>query len=531
MRERRQYLWSMTAAAAALAVAAIYLVFRSAYYFPDGMRWELAIAEYGAPAVWHQHHLLYNPIALAFGAALRVFGYGGRLLGAMQILDALVGAAGFFLFYLILKRAGTSRPLALAGSFALAFSYGYWAYACNAECVIVSTVAAMATFLAAQWASEGRDFRRWALCAAVAGFAVLTHITNGLLFVFLIAAYLISRPAKYLRRLPALVLAYLLPVAFAYVAVGAGVLGYRGPGELWSWAFGTPGQTHYYMTYRPVNVLLDFYALGRNVFGLRWLKDVLAGGWTGQSYAVAALIILGAAALLAAFAAAVARFSARGASRRQAWLALAFFLPYAVFFTFRDAGGTDRWTPQAFALVFFLYAGAGAAATRRWSRIILYTLPVLLFAGNFCGSIYPESKAEYNEHLSFARFVDDVTAPGDMVIFSGLDGLGPGIYADYFAGVESAGIYFGVRDPEEFRRRVDDKLAAGRAVYVSDARPKAASADLLTPGARDEYDVTGAEASRLLASYEREFVATYEGPRYEPSTFWRLVPKKSRSTR
>jgi len=526
LRERRQYLWGVTAAAAALAVAAIYLVFRSAYYFPDGMRWELAIAEFGAPAVWHQHHLSYNPLALAFQAALRLFGYGGRLLGAMQILDALVGGVGFVLCYMVLRKAGAPRPMSLAGSFALAFSYGYWAYSCNAECVIVSTVAAMATFLSAQWASEARDFRRWALCAAVAGAAVLTHITNGLLFLFLIAAYFISRPDKYLRRLPALVLTYLSPGVVAYVVVGFGVLGYRGPGELWRWAFGTPGRTHYYMTYRLVNVALDLYALARNVFGLRWIKDVLAGDWAWQSYAVAALIILGAAALLAAFVGAVSRFSARGASRRQAWLALAFFLPYAVFFTFRDAGGTDRWTPQAFAVIFFLYASAGAAATKRLGRVVLYALPVLLFAGNFWGSIYPESKAEYNEHLSFARFVDDVTAPDDLVIFSGLDGLGPGIYSDYFAGVETAGIYFGVRDPDDFKRRIDDKLAAGRAVYVSDARPATSSTDLLAPGAREEYGVTGAEAEKLLASYEREFVAAYEGPRYEPSNFWRLVPKR-----
>jgi hypothetical protein len=73
---------------------------------------------------------------------------------------------------------------------------------------------------------------------------------------------------------------------------------------------------------------------------------------------------------------------------------------------------------------------------------------------------------------------------------------------------------------------MNDKLAAGRAVYVSDARPATTSTDLLVPGARDEYGVTGAEAEKLLAGYGWEFVATYEGPRYEPSNFWRLVPKK-----
>lgn len=519
-------MWGIIVAAAALTVAAVYLIFRSAYYFPDAMRWELAIAEYGVPAVWHPHHLIYNPLALAFRAGLALFGYGGRLFGAMQIMSALVGAAGFVIFYAILRNAAVRQRLALAGGFALAFSYGYWAYSCNAECVIVSTVAAMAAFLSAQWALAGDDFRRWVVCAAVAGAAALTHITNLLLFAFLIAVYLASRPERYLRRWPALVSAYLLPGAVAYLAVGVGVLGYSGPGELWRWLFGVPGRTHYYMTYRWVNVALDFYALGRNVFGLRWLKDVIVGGWTWQSLAVAALIVLGAAALGAAFVVGVCRFSNGRAPRRQAWLALAFFLPYALFFTFRDAGGTDRWTPQAFALMFFLYAGAGAAVPRRLARGLLYALPVLFFAGNFWGSIYPESKPEYNEHLSFARFVDDVTDPGDLVVFSGLEGLGPGAYADYFAGVETAGIYFGVRDPGAFERKIASKLAAGRAVYVSDARPVVGSADLLTPGARDRYGVDGEEARKLLAPYDREFVATYEGPRYEPSHFWRLVPRK-----
>jgi hypothetical protein len=519
-------LWGIAVAAAALAVAAIYVVFRSAYYFPDAMRWELAIAEYGIPAVWHPHHLIYNPLALAFRAGLGIFGDGGRLFGAMQIMSSLVGAAGFVIFYAILRNAAVRRPLALAGSFALAFSYGYWAYSCNAECVIVSTVAAMAAFLSALWASAGDDFRRWALCAAVAGAAVLTHITNLLLFVFLVAVYFASKPDRYLRRLPALVLIYLLPGVVTYLAVGFGVLGYGRPAELWRWLFGVPGRTHYYVTYRLVNVALDFYALGRNVFGLRWLKDVVAGGWTWQSSAVAALVALGAAVLLAAFVVGVSRFSKRGAPRRQAWLALAFFLPYAVFFTFRDAGGTDRWTPQAFALVFFLYAGAGAAAPRRLGRVLLYALPVLFFAGNFWGSIYPESKPEYNEHLSFAKFVGDVTDPGDLVVFSGLDGLGPGIYANYFAGVETAGIYFGARDPDAFERKIENKFAAGRAVYVSDARPVVSTTNLLAPGARDRYSVTGGEARKLLAPYDCELVATYEGPRYEPSTFWRLVPRE-----
>ena|GEM_PF-2550849 len=526
MRERLKRRWDIAVAAATVAVAAIYIIFRSAYYFPDPMRWELDIAARGAAAVWHPHRLLYNPFALTFDAVLKSFGYRGRLFGAMQIMDALAGAVGFGLCYLTLRKAAVRRPLALAGSFALAFSYGYWAYSCNAECVIVSGVAAMAAFLCAQWASATPGFRRWALCAAVAGAAVLAHISNALLLVFVVAAYLVTRPEQRFRRLPALVAFFLLPVVSAYGVVAFGVLGLSGAGEFWRWLFGVPGKSEYYMTYRLYNVFLDFYALGRNIFGVRWVKDVVGGGWPARYVASAALVGAAAAALAAAFVGAAARFFKKGSRRRQAWLALALFLPYAAFFTFRDAGGTDRWTVQTFALIFFIYASAGAAAPRLLGRVALYALPPLLFAANFWGSIYPEANPKNNEHLAFVRFVDELTEPGDLVVFSGVGGIGAGIYVTYFSGAETASVYYGVRDADSFRRRIDAKFAAGRRVFVGDDRPVFTGTELTIPDALERFRVTGGVGRRLLAPYEMEYVATYEGPRYGASRFWRLVPKK-----
>ncbi len=526
MRERLKSRWDIAVAAATVAVAAIYIVFRSAYYFPDPMRWELDIAARGAAAVWHPHRLLYNPLALAFDAVLKSFGYRGRLFGAMQIMDALVGAVGFAICYLALRKAAVRRPLALAGSFALAFSYGYWAFSCNAECVILSAVAAMAAFLCAQWASATPGFRRWAICAAVAGAAVLAHISNVLLLIFVVAAYLIAERENRFRRLPALVISFLLPVIVAYGVVAFGVLSLNGPGEAWRWLFGVPGKSEYYTTYRLYNIVLDFYALGRNIFGVRWAKDVLSGGWPAGYVASAALMGAAAAALAAAFVGAAVRFFKKGSRRRQAWLALALFLPYAAFFTFRDVGGADRWTVQAFALIFFIYAGAGAAAPGRLGSVALYVLAPLLFAANFWGSIYPEANPKNNEHLAFVRFVDELTEPGDLVVFSGVGGIGTGVYVTYFSGAETASVYYGVRDPAGFGRRIDAKFAAGRRVFVGDDRPVFTSTELTMPATLEGYRVTGDIGRRLLAPYEMRYVATYEGPRYGASRFWRLAPKK-----
>ncbi len=68
MAERRIDIWPVVVAAACLGVAALYIVFRSAYYFPDALRWDLAIAAEGTRAVWHPHRLVYNGLALAFFA-------------------------------------------------------------------------------------------------------------------------------------------------------------------------------------------------------------------------------------------------------------------------------------------------------------------------------------------------------------------------------------------------------------------------------------------------------------------------------
>jgi hypothetical protein len=525
LRKNSKFTEAVVAALVAVATAAIYLIFRSAYYFPDAMRWELGIAGRGAQAVWHPHHLIYNPLAVAFHAVLKLFGYGGRLFGAMQILDALIGGAGVALAYAVLRRTSASRRWAVAGALSVAFSFGYWAYACNAESVALSTVAAMATLWAALWAGEGKSTGRWALCGVAAGVAVLTHITNGLLLAFVLAAYFLSPPRKKWVGLPAVLASFALPVAALYAAAAFIFLGYSSAGDAWRWVAGVPGHSQYYMSYRVYNVVLDLYALTRNFFGLRWAKDVVTDGWTAGYAALAAVLVVAGVAVAAALIFALIRFGKKGSDRRPLWLGLALLLPFAAFFTFRDAGGIDRWTTQVFALLFLAYAGLRAGGASRAGRIVLVALPALLFVGNFAGSIYPESKEQNNEHLAFVRFVDGVTEPGDMVIFDGTGGLGTGIYPTYFAGVETTGIYFGVRDPATFHAAVDETLAAGRAVYVSDARSAAGSADVIGAGGPGEYDVTGEAAAELLASYRLEYATTYHGPRYAPSRFWRLLPR------
>ena len=264
---------------------------------------------------------------------------------------------------------------------------------------------------------------------------------------------------------------------------------------------------------------LDLFALARDFVAVRWYKDVAVSGWTAARVWDAALLGLAAGALVAAFGWAAVRYIGRAADRRYAYLALAFFLPFAAFFTFRDAGAWDRWLVQASAVVYFIYAGLGGS---RRARPLLWALPALLFVGNFVAGIYPESRPENNEHLAFARYVGTLARPGDLAIFSGVGGLGQGVYINYFAGVDTAYIYFGARDPAAFRADINRRLAGGHAVIVGDDRPVASALELVAPGEEERYAVTGPVARDLLAPYKVVPLAEYHGPKYKPSPFWRL---------
>lgn len=485
------------------------------------MRWELEVRNPTPFNIWHPHHLLFTPLALALFHLLKLFGYGGRLYGAMTALDALLGAAGFLLAYVTLRRSSVERGLALAGALALAFSYGFWSFANSAESVILATVAPLAAAALTPWACS-RGFRCWALVALVAGAAVWTHIANVLLFPMVAAAFLFERPKRWLAGVTALAALFALPAIVGYAVVGFGLLKLPSLAALQTWVLGGPGHTTY-TTFALKNLLLDLYAFGRCVIGIRWLKDAMLEGWTAGRVAVAALNGAAILAFAVAFVLALARVFRQPPARRRGWLSLILFAPYALYFTFRDAGAYDRWVIQLAAVVLFIYATAGVAGGRA-RRALLLALPACLFLANFAGSVYPESREENNEHLAFVRFLGRYVHAEEVVITSGLGGPGAGLYAEYFLGAKPLTIYYDGRDSRAFREAIIQGRLGWRQTWVVDDRPAVTSTALLAPGEAERYAVTGDLARRLFEPDVLDLRATYTGYRYKPSRIWRLRP-------
>jgi hypothetical protein len=79
--------------------------------------------------MFHQHHLLYLPIARGVVQTVQQFGVPCRALPVLIAMSMISAAWVICFFAALLRRSGQSRLWVLP----LLFSYGFWRYACAAE--------------------------------------------------------------------------------------------------------------------------------------------------------------------------------------------------------------------------------------------------------------------------------------------------------------------------------------------------------------------------------------------------------------
>lgn len=131
------------AAALAVAIFAVYLLFPIRNHYWDGVGFALQIeatADPGDPALLHPNHLVYTLAGrLAYGAVRTVFPEV-RALAVLQYLNmALAAAAAGILYGLFRRHAG--GPLFAGGLAALfAFSAGWWRFGADAGAYIPSVL-------------------------------------------------------------------------------------------------------------------------------------------------------------------------------------------------------------------------------------------------------------------------------------------------------------------------------------------------------------------------------------------------------
>ncbi len=378
----------------------------------------------------HPHHLLYNPVARLWW---RATGMGDPVL-AVEWLNALAGGLAAALLHRAVSRFA-ARPLAFFSTALWGFSFGPWFYSATIEVYLLPL-----PFLLGAWiALETPSTRRAAAGGVLVAFAVLFHQTN---LLFLPCA--LYRLRKGGGRAAA---AFLLPLLLL-----------SGGGYLAAWRLAGGGDSFSYWStsylheidlgrFTLATPLMAAAGAGRFFFGGHFAFalpfDVLAAVREGHHLddefflvramtgGQALLLLTASAAWCAAFLAFLADRARRAAGSQAAGghaagsqaasghaasgrgvlvPALAWLLPYALFFSWWEPSNVEFWIATLLPLFLAIPALDPASPPRRAA----WLLPAALALVNLFGSIRPLSDPGNDWYAAQAAAYRHL-APGQVV--------------------------------------------------------------------------------------------------------------------
>jgi hypothetical protein len=201
--------------------------------------------------VFHPHHLAYGPLGALILVAGRSLGYTSGVALPLQIFNALAGAAGVTLLFVIARRLAGRTDLGVVAALLLGSAYAYWYYAVEIEVYTAATLFLLLCLGLLIELSE-RPTRRGMLLLGIAqGGAVLFHQTNVLFCIPVLISLLVAnrrrlaitgqygsitwRGAAFVRQLWTYALALALTVGLPYLFVGVVVSGFRSWDEFVAW--------------------------------------------------------------------------------------------------------------------------------------------------------------------------------------------------------------------------------------------------------------------------------------------------------
>ena len=457
-------------------LSSVYLALPTAHHSYDAVAYALdvehAVVTGSSERLWHDYHILYNPLGYALYALGRPAGLHPLMM--MQMGNALAGAlVATLLAALLLARTG-SRILAACGGLALGLCGSFWYYSSDAEPYVISVLCLLG-FLAWLPLDEEtpRPARRLVLSASAFGLAVGFHLSAVVLAPVAILFLLLPRPgAPGLRRaaLFTAVAGTIIAAPYLYKwshAPRADMLpGFEG---IWSDFFSpTNPTTEQHFLARSYDPVTEYLGL------LRGFAPSAAGG--GGLFLQSALYLFPLALTCLALAGAWRAVRSR---RRKELLPFACFLTMLLFFASYNLGDMKFTVFLAFFLVTAAIPSLDRlAADRPGARRLLWLLPlmvVLMGAANFARFIQPWSGDESNPDLLEALLIRESTGPYDGVML-----VGTGIqnslkvYVPYFGEREVIILDFlfnsrGLPREESFarvRRRVESIEARGGTVWV-----------------------------------------------------------------
>ncbi|WP_298816859.1 glycosyltransferase family 39 protein [Chloroflexus sp.] len=219
---------------------ALYLLTLTEVHTYDALSYILDVDRKPWPELFHPHHLLYGPLGALIRSLVSAFGWQGSAAIWLQAANALAGAGGVALLFLLCRALTGASVASLAATLSVGLSYAYWYYAVEVEVYTLAAVALMVSLWLLATMARSPTWPTAGWLGLAQGIAVLGHQTNVLLTIP--ALVTIGLAANDQRSRFQLATAYLLPLAAvvggAYLWVAFGVSGMRSWAEVWVWLTG-----------------------------------------------------------------------------------------------------------------------------------------------------------------------------------------------------------------------------------------------------------------------------------------------------
>jgi hypothetical protein len=424
-----------SAAFQAFGLAAIafgfYVSFLSKSYVFEGLLRAMPIETGRWTHLFAANYLLYGPLGLMFHGLLQLLGFSQPAVISLQIMDALIGAAGLGVFFLLLRKLEADAISAILWTTILGCSLGYALWSTEAENYIFSTFLLLVNFffLVKYVRGEIKDPKILGILHAL---AVLGHIVNVAFgAVILWVLYRTHQPSWSRPALRYAVIAIGL-TAGIYLSVIFFVQKPEHLAEVIRWSLGSAGAAE-----DGTVALGGGFSLIKTWEWVKMSLHVLVSfspvyeappGW-----GVSKVLLKGAVFLIALFSL-VILIRAQEIYRRSPAIVggcAIWMVVYACVFL--------RWQPWTMVyrvsdlipmgiLAFLAYQSI--PRNRGFWRGLALTLAVCLAVGNLGAEIYPRSFASNNPHLERMTFLKAHTGEADWVTGdSGHDE----IYIPYFA--------------------------------------------------------------------------------------------------
>jgi hypothetical protein len=385
-------------------------------------------------------------IGRAFARVLSGLGLTGDPLLALQVLDMLLGATAVGGLWLLLRHAGCSALAAAAGCGTVAFSYGFWRNAVDAEVYALSAVALVGC-LAAAWAATQRpSARAFAVLGLVNGAAVLAHVTNVLFAAAAgVAVVLVARrlgeaaqsPVRWGAAYAGAVAAVVVPV----YGLAAAVHGLGSPPEFWRWFTERSGRTGDVGTVGLGHLARAAFGSARALVGghfalsLEPIRDFATGRFAGKTFSEElfflegfprglAVALLGVGALAGALVVGLGAQWLRRAAvdpprRALALLAAAWLVPFALLFLWWDPLNIELWPAVWVPAAVLVALAADTLRGDRARAALALGAAASLFAVNLAGSLLPQRDEERDLWRAKAEWYRAHARSDDLLVSNG----------------------------------------------------------------------------------------------------------------